>query len=211
MATAYELTRLAFADVVRYRQILDELQAEEKYRRMSYERAREVIGDYHRSDGDERILQRAIRALKRDAGNADDANSAISPRNNAEVLTAYLDAFARPFRPADGELPPEFESFELSIGGVSVTGKPHLSVINSRGTRKYLYILTSKEWTDPQKRFFVGMLGEIVSANVKGATPEDVEGLDCRGRKRIRSSGLGVRNRKRAEFLVETLQRFGLE
>ena len=203
--SAYEITRLAFADVVSYKAILKDIRSERKYRRMSYEHAREVVTVYHYSDRDTGVLESAIedaKELEKEALVPEDITLA---KNNREVLEGYLEYFALPFRPIEGELPPEFESFSIDVSGLRITGKPHFQVRNARGGVKYVFLLTSKDWTDDQKNFFISLLGQIVAANVPGASAKDVEGLDCRTGKKIVKDGLGVNFRRRVEYLAEHL------
>lgn len=207
---AFEVTRLAFADVVTFRRIIQDMRAQSVYRRMSYEHARDIIANFHRSNNDLSVLATAISDLESVIDQSTLPSDIIEPRNNKEVLENYLEAFASPFRPFAGELPPEFESYSIEIGGLRITGKPHLQVTNSRGTNKFLYLLTSKEWTDDQKSFFISILGEIVAANLDGASPRDVEGLDCRTGARITRNGLGANYRSRIEYLAEDLARMNL-
>lgn len=202
---AYEITRLAFAEVVQYRRILEELKKEQAFRRISYEPARQAVISYHESGGDVEILEEAIIQARDEEDQASEPEQAVQPRNIAEVLTVYLQHFATPFRPAEGEVPAEFQSYDAEIEGLRITGKPHLAVQNQRGRTKYLYILTSKEWNDSQKNFFIGLLGEILAANVEGAEPRDLEGLDCRTGRKIIRNGLGRNFRQRVEFIAEDL------
>jgi hypothetical protein len=208
--SAYEITRLAFADIVRYRQILDEISAERKYRRMSYEPARRAIVEYHQSDGDTTILADAILAQRQVEREAEPGEATTQPRNNAEVLEGYLSYFASPFRAVAVSVPDEFESYKYTVHGLTITAKPHLAVRNGRGNIKYLYLLTSKDWGEQQKGFFLSLLSEIIASNINGTQPRDIEGLDCRSGHKIIRLGLGRNFRQRVEFIAEDLIQRGL-
>ncbi len=208
--SAYEITRLAFADVVCYRQILDELRGQRRFRRMSYESSRVAITKFHRSEGDSTILEDSIadhRTIESDCSTKDDA---VQPKNNAEVLELYLAHFASPFRAIAQEIPDEFESYRYEVNGLTITGKPHLIVKNKQDKLKFIYILTSKDWGEKEKGFFIGLLGEIIAKNFTDALPRDVEGLDCRTGTKVIRAGLGKQNWQRLEFIAEDLKRLGL-
>lgn len=61
--SAFEITKLAFADVVTFRRLIQEIREQRVYRRMSYEHARSIILEYHQSDGDLSVLETAIEDL----------------------------------------------------------------------------------------------------------------------------------------------------
>lgn len=126
------------------------------------------------------------------------------------MLEFYSAHFASPFRPIFQEIPGEFDSYKYEVSGLVITGKPHLIVKNKQNKLKYLYVLTSKDWGDKEKGFFIGLLGEIVAKFFPDAQHRDVEGLDCRTGTKVIRSGLGVQNRQRLEFLAEDLKRLGL-
>lgn len=203
--SAYEITRLAFAEVVSYKAIIKDIRSERKYRRMSYEFARDSIAQYHGSEREMGILDSAIAEAQGLEARTQNPDERTLARINREVLEGYKEHFSLPFRPFAGELPDEFESFSIEVNGLRITGKPHLQVINSRGGTKFIYLLTSKEWTDEQKSFFISLLGEIVASNVDGISPRDVEGLDCRTGKKFVKDGLGANFRRRLEYLAEHL------
>lgn len=209
--SAYELTRLAFADVVCYRQILEELRGERKFRRMSYESSRVAISRYHRSECDTTILEDSIADHRTIEGDCATKEDTVQPKNNAEVLEFYLAHFASPFRPIAQEIPEEFDSYRYEVNGLTITGKPHLIVRNKQDKLKFLYLLTSKDWGDKEKGFFIGLLGEIIAKNFDDTLPRDVEGLDCRTGTKVIRSGLGKQNRQRLEFIAEDLKRRGLD
>jgi hypothetical protein len=203
--SAYEITRLAFAEVVSYKAIIKDIRSERKYRRMSYEFARDAIAQYHSSEGDIAILDAAIGEVEQLETNTQIPEDKTLAKNNREVLEGYKEHFSNRFRPTAGELPEEFESFSIEINGLRITGKPHLQVRNAKNGIKFIYLLTSKDWTDEQKNFFISLLGEIVAANVHGASARDVEGLDCRTGRKISKDGLGANFRRRVEYLAEHL------
>lgn len=203
--SAYEITKLAFADVVKYRKILSDLQEERKFRRISYESARKAITRYHSSASDTQILTTAITNARMEQNNQLSEEDLIQAKNCAEVMEVYLSKFAIPFRPIDGLVPSNFQSYQWTLKGINITGKPHFSVRNNRGKIKYIYLVTAKDWSKEEKRFYISLLGEILANNLSEFSPKDLEGLDCRIGNKILCNGLGKNYRQRVDLVIDIL------
>lgn len=207
---AYEVMKLAFADVVTWTKILEDIRAGERYIAVSYEGARRAIRAYHRT-GDAKALAQAAADLRAQSAALKEERAQRQPRNNAEVIEAYVKHFATPHRPTTRQPLVGSETYSLEWGDLLITGRPHLTVRNSRGTDKHLYLITSKDWDAKQKRLLVGLLAEILLRNVPGTRLRDIEGLDCRtGQRIVRAKGLSEHERKRLDALAARLVAQGL-
>ena len=175
---------------------------------MSYAAAKDCVRRYHRSSGDVSIIRNRIATLRHSA-KSKPTKDAIQDRNNAEVLTTYLDRFATPFRTSlpNGAKP---KTLNWVYDGLRVTGTPHLAVVNNRRVTKYLYLITAKDWTDRQKKFFTSLLSDIVANNYSDTVPKDVECLDCRSGTKIKRNGLSINGLRRVRYLARELSRLGI-
>lgn len=207
--SAYVLTRLQAARVADYHRIIDGLKSEQSIRSITYQPARQQIREFH-STGDFGLLQAAQREMELKATGATSQFQRTQWTNNLQILRSYMDHFALPCRPLDPSIHGEPSVLRWDRAGSIITGRPHLAVLNRKGKRKFVYLITAKEWTREDKRFMVHVLSEMLQACIPEASPEDLEGLDCRTGAIIKGGRLNHHESRRLDAILHHLRLVGL-
>lgn len=203
-----EIVRLRSAPVTEYNRIIRELEEGRPFTGAHYAPVRECLRRYHQS-GNIVEIHNAIRRLNAEAEVAT-GRDRVKPASNAEVLEVYRDQFALPYRPMLGNQFLGPGSFRYQINSLTIIGRPHLALEGTRGRRKYVYVMASKDWDESDVRFGTNLLSELVVANIPDSRHSDVEVLDCRRRRRLAGSCLCSRDRDALDQLADLLASRGL-